>query len=259
MHFHFLCFFQTPQALLSHFSNKLILLLSLSISFWNPPATTFTFILNSPGPPLSRLPDLLQHPHADRVHRLRHMGELLLYINRPFEHYLWSIIIWLRFWKFHNAGFNRTCRVLRSLPEVETPWVGSTDQVWNIQHLLTLIINQCWSILLNHNILCSEWTWSSQSCTCSPRSSSAACPWSSLLLRLPLGLPWFFRVSITITITLWENVTSNFPGVPVYFIFVWWKNKPDMIRRWSSKLLHSSTFNVLMFICQIRCPTIYCI
>ena len=66
---------QPPQALLSHFSNKLILLLSLSISFLNPPATTFTFILNSPGPPLSRLPDLLQHPHADRVHWLRHMGE----------------------------------------------------------------------------------------------------------------------------------------------------------------------------------------
>merc|ERR1719510_1978902 len=29
-------------------------------------------------------------------------------------------------------------------------------------------------------------------------------------------------------------------GVPVYFIFVWWKNKPDMIRRWSSN------FTVLM-------------
>jgi len=23
-------------------------------------------------------------------------------------------------------------------------------------------------------------------------------------------------------------------GVPVYFIFVFWKNKPEMIRRWSS-------------------------
>ena len=44
-------------------------------------------------------------------------------------------------------------------------------------------------------------------------------------------------------IALRKYLIFDILGVPVYFIFVWWKNKPEMIRRWSSKILQEPISN----------------
>ena len=93
----------------------------------------FLYIRKSPGRTLPRLPDLLQHPHVDRVHWLCHLGKeshptktkfcvltlLKLTIRKG------AIVMTTFSW----TGLHWPCCVLCALPEMEASWMGSAYQV----------------------------------------------------------------------------------------------------------------------------------